>query len=147
MGGLGLLAMDVPEEYKGAGLDYLAYSIAVEEISRGCASTGVIISVNNVSVSGCVRGTGVELRLALGGYWRGVCGRNEVCSCRGFWCIGEHLESRELLDCLYLQEALTQCSILKVSVFRANTQVWLRRTEAQVDCSLHQWRENWMFCP
>ncbi|KAM6193552.1 short-chain specific acyl-CoA dehydrogenase, mitochondrial isoform 2-T2 [Sarcoramphus papa] len=47
MGGLGLLAMDVPEEYKGAGLDYLAYSIAVEEISRGCASTGVIISVNN----------------------------------------------------------------------------------------------------
>ncbi|XP_035412621.1 short-chain specific acyl-CoA dehydrogenase, mitochondrial isoform X1 [Cygnus atratus] len=47
MGGLGLLAMDVPEEYKGAGLDYLAYSIAVEEISRGCASTGVIVSVNN----------------------------------------------------------------------------------------------------
>uniref|UniRef100_A0A8C0ZIZ7 short-chain acyl-CoA dehydrogenase n=1 Tax=Cyanistes caeruleus TaxID=156563 RepID=A0A8C0ZIZ7_CYACU len=47
MGGLGLLAMDVPEKYKGAGLDYLAYSIAVEEISRGCASTGVIVSVNN----------------------------------------------------------------------------------------------------
>ncbi|XP_061866352.1 short-chain specific acyl-CoA dehydrogenase, mitochondrial isoform X2 [Colius striatus] len=47
MGGLGLLAMDVPEQYKGAGLDYLAYSIAVEEISRGCASTGVIMSVNN----------------------------------------------------------------------------------------------------
>ncbi|KAJ7423731.1 Short-chain specific acyl-CoA dehydrogenase, mitochondrial [Willisornis vidua] len=52
MGGLGLLAMDVPEKYKGAGLDYLAYSIAVEEISRGCASTGVIVSVNNVSVRG-----------------------------------------------------------------------------------------------
>lgn len=50
MGSLGLLAMDVPEKYKGAGLDYLSYSIAVEEISRGCASTGVIISVNNVSV-------------------------------------------------------------------------------------------------
>ncbi|XP_019349228.1 short-chain specific acyl-CoA dehydrogenase, mitochondrial isoform X4 [Alligator mississippiensis] len=47
MGALGLLAMDVPEEYSGAGLDYLAYSIAVEEISRGCASTGVIMSVNN----------------------------------------------------------------------------------------------------
>lgn len=51
MGALGLLAMDVPEEYKGAGLDYLAYSIAVEEISRGCASTGVIMSVNNVRSS------------------------------------------------------------------------------------------------
>ncbi|XP_024053788.1 short-chain specific acyl-CoA dehydrogenase, mitochondrial isoform X2 [Terrapene carolina triunguis] len=47
MGALGLLAIDVPEEYKGAGLDYLAYSIAVEEISRGCASTGVVMSVNN----------------------------------------------------------------------------------------------------
>lgn len=56
MGELGLLAMDVPEEYKGAGLDYLAYSIAVEEISRGCASTGVIVSVNNVSASGLRQG-------------------------------------------------------------------------------------------
>ncbi|KAM6155748.1 short-chain specific acyl-CoA dehydrogenase, mitochondrial [Rhynchocyon petersi] len=47
MGKLGLLAIDVPEELGGAGLDYLAYSIAMEEISRGCASTGVIMSVNN----------------------------------------------------------------------------------------------------
>uniref|UniRef100_A0A8C3LJP3 Short-chain specific acyl-CoA dehydrogenase, mitochondrial n=1 Tax=Chrysolophus pictus TaxID=9089 RepID=A0A8C3LJP3_CHRPC len=47
MGSLGLLAVEVPEQFKGAGLDYLAYSIAVEEISRGCASTGVIVSVNN----------------------------------------------------------------------------------------------------
>lgn len=52
MGELGLLAMDVPEELSGAGLDYLAYSIALEEISRACASTGVIMSVNNVSLSG-----------------------------------------------------------------------------------------------
>lgn len=51
MGELGLLAMDVPEELSGAGLDYLAYSIAMEEISRGCASTGVIMSVNNVRPS------------------------------------------------------------------------------------------------
>ncbi|NP_001080869.1 short-chain acyl-CoA dehydrogenase [Xenopus laevis] len=47
MGQMGLLAVDVPEELGGAGLDYLAYSIGVEEISRGCASTGVIMSVNN----------------------------------------------------------------------------------------------------
>ncbi|XP_059844325.1 short-chain specific acyl-CoA dehydrogenase, mitochondrial isoform X2 [Hypanus sabinus] len=47
MGELGLLAMDVSEKYGGAGLDYLAYAIALEEISRGCASTGVIMSVNN----------------------------------------------------------------------------------------------------
>ncbi|KAG8455815.1 hypothetical protein GDO86_001857 [Hymenochirus boettgeri] len=47
MGQMGLLAVEVPEELGGAGLDYLAYSIAIEEISRGCASTGVIMSVNN----------------------------------------------------------------------------------------------------
>lgn len=47
MGELGLMAMTVPEEYNGSGLDYVAYAIAMEEISRGCASAGVIMSVNN----------------------------------------------------------------------------------------------------
>lgn len=47
MGELGLMAVEVPEEYGGTGLDSLAYAIAMEEISRGCASTGVIMSVNN----------------------------------------------------------------------------------------------------
>lgn len=35
MGELGLMAIAVPEEYGGTGLDYLAYSIAMEEVSRG----------------------------------------------------------------------------------------------------------------
>lgn len=48
MGKLGLLAVNVPQELSGTGLDYLAYAIAMEEISRGCASTGVVMSVNNV---------------------------------------------------------------------------------------------------
>ncbi|ETN62356.1 hypothetical protein AND_005947 [Anopheles darlingi] len=47
MGELGLMAVSVKEEYGGTGLDYLAYAIAMEEISRGCASAGVIMSVNN----------------------------------------------------------------------------------------------------
>ena len=47
MGDLGLMAICCPEEYGGAGLDYMAYSIAMEEISRGCATTGVCLSVNN----------------------------------------------------------------------------------------------------
>lgn len=47
MGELGLMAITVPEELGGTGLDYLAYAIAMEEISRGCASAGVIMSVNN----------------------------------------------------------------------------------------------------
>ena len=41
------MGIAIPEEYGGAGMDALAYSLAMEEISRGCASTGVIMSVNN----------------------------------------------------------------------------------------------------
>uniref|UniRef100_A0A1I8N4U0 Short-chain specific acyl-CoA dehydrogenase, mitochondrial n=1 Tax=Musca domestica TaxID=7370 RepID=A0A1I8N4U0_MUSDO len=47
MGELGLMAVAIPEELGGTGLDYLAYAIAMEEVSRGCASAGVIMSVNN----------------------------------------------------------------------------------------------------
>jgi butyryl-CoA dehydrogenase len=44
---LSLLGVAVSEQYGGAGLDNVCYAIAMEEISRGCASTGVIMSVNN----------------------------------------------------------------------------------------------------
>jgi len=47
MGELGLMGIMVPEEYGGTGMDAVAYAIAMEEISAGCASTGVIMSVNN----------------------------------------------------------------------------------------------------
>ena len=45
---MGLMGINVPEEYGGSGLDALAYAIAMEELSRGCASTGVIMSAHNV---------------------------------------------------------------------------------------------------
>jgi butyryl-CoA dehydrogenase len=44
---LGLCGMMVPETYGGAGFDGVSYVIAIEEVSRACASTGVILSVNN----------------------------------------------------------------------------------------------------
>ena len=44
---LGLTGIAVPENYGGAGMDHVSYSIAIEEISRVCASTGVILSVQN----------------------------------------------------------------------------------------------------
>jgi butyryl-CoA dehydrogenase len=47
MGELGLLGIEVEPEWDGAGLDPIAYVIAMEEISAVCASTGVIMSVNN----------------------------------------------------------------------------------------------------
>lgn len=48
MGKLGLMAIETPERYGGSGLDYMAYALAMEEISRGCASCGVIMSAHNV---------------------------------------------------------------------------------------------------
>ncbi len=47
MGELGLLGMNVDEKYGGAGLDAVCYVAAMEEVSRACASCGVIMSVNN----------------------------------------------------------------------------------------------------
>jgi butyryl-CoA dehydrogenase len=47
MGELGFMGMFIPKEYGGAGLDVVSYAIAIEEISRVCASHGVTMSVNN----------------------------------------------------------------------------------------------------
>src|SRR2546427_843573 len=44
---LGLAGVAVPTEWGGAGMDNVAYALAIEEISRGCASVGVTLSVNN----------------------------------------------------------------------------------------------------
>jgi len=44
---LGLMGINTPEQNGGSGLDALSYSIAMEEISRGCASVGVIMSAHN----------------------------------------------------------------------------------------------------
>lgn len=84
MGHLGLMAVAVPEEFGvyiiymtnflynvlmvfiyltlsgGTGLDYTAYAIAMEEISRGCASCGVIMSVNNSLYLGPLTEFGTE---------------------------------------------------------------------------------------
>ncbi|MBM3328227.1 MAG: acyl-CoA dehydrogenase [Calditrichaeota bacterium] len=46
MGELGLLGIVFPEQYGGAGMDYVCYAIAVEEISRVCASTGITLAAH-----------------------------------------------------------------------------------------------------
>ncbi|MGJ9385439.1 acyl-CoA dehydrogenase [Salipaludibacillus sp. CF4.18] len=51
MGELGLTGIPWPEEYGGIGADYMSYVIAVEELSRVCASTGVTLSAH-VSLAG-----------------------------------------------------------------------------------------------
>jgi butyryl-CoA dehydrogenase len=47
MGELGLMGVAIPEAYGGAGMDTVSYALAMEEISAACASSGVIMSVNN----------------------------------------------------------------------------------------------------
>jgi len=44
---LNLMGVSVPEKWGGGEMDTISYCIAIEEISRCCASTGVILSVNN----------------------------------------------------------------------------------------------------
>src|SRR5690625_2142456 len=46
MGELGLTGIPWPEKYGGIGADYLSYVIAVQELSRVCASTGVTLSAH-----------------------------------------------------------------------------------------------------
>jgi butyryl-CoA dehydrogenase len=60
LGELGFMGMMVAEEYGGAGMDSISYAIAVEEISRCDASTGVTMSVNNSLVCQPLQDTGTE---------------------------------------------------------------------------------------
>jgi len=54
MSELGLMGMNVPPEYNGAGVDSVSYSLALQEIAYACASTAVVMSVHNSVACGPV---------------------------------------------------------------------------------------------
>jgi alkylation response protein AidB-like acyl-CoA dehydrogenase len=60
MGELGFLGLPYPEKYGGAGMDTLSYIIAVEEISRVCASTGITFAAHVSLACGPIFGSGNE---------------------------------------------------------------------------------------
>lgn len=60
MGDLGLLGIDQDEELGGSGLDALAYAVSLTEISRGCASHGVIMSAHDSLYLGPLKYFGTE---------------------------------------------------------------------------------------
>jgi alkylation response protein AidB-like acyl-CoA dehydrogenase len=60
MGALGLMGIEVAEEYGGAGLDTIAYVLAMEEISKVDAAHGTIMSVNNSLVCHGIEKYGTE---------------------------------------------------------------------------------------
>ncbi|MDE2612016.1 MAG: acyl-CoA dehydrogenase family protein [Burkholderiales bacterium] len=57
---LGCYGVAVPEQWGGAGLDYLALSIIVEEIAAGDGATSTVVSVNNCPVCSILMGFGDE---------------------------------------------------------------------------------------
>lgn len=60
MGELGFMGIFIPDQYGGSGMDTLSYVLALEEICKACASTGVIMSVNNSLVCEPIYSFGTE---------------------------------------------------------------------------------------
>ena len=60
LGEMGLMGVFVPQDYGGAGMDFISYVIALEEISKAWASLGTIMSVNNSLVCGPLLVFGTE---------------------------------------------------------------------------------------
>ncbi|XP_055548205.1 short-chain specific acyl-CoA dehydrogenase, mitochondrial-like [Wyeomyia smithii] len=57
---LGLMRVTVDPEYAGSGLNMLALSLVVEELSRGCGSTGSIVSIHNCLFANLLNRVGAE---------------------------------------------------------------------------------------
>jgi butyryl-CoA dehydrogenase len=75
---LGFLGMAVPEEWGGAGLSTVTYVLAMEEIARACASTAVIMSVNNSLVCDPILKFGTDAQKKR---WLAPLARGEILGC------------------------------------------------------------------
>ncbi|MBV9197013.1 MAG: acyl-CoA dehydrogenase family protein [Solirubrobacterales bacterium] len=79
----GYLGSIVPEQYGGAGLDYLSYGLIVEEVGRGCSSMRTVVSVNTSLVCSAILRWGTEeqkhryLPKLCRGEWLGCFGLTE----------------------------------------------------------------------
>ncbi len=60
MASLGLLGMTIPQKYEGAGMDTLAYAIAVEEVARVCGSHALIMAAHNSLCAGNIYMAGTD---------------------------------------------------------------------------------------
>ncbi|MGB8221875.1 MAG: acyl-CoA dehydrogenase family protein [Polyangiales bacterium] len=60
MGRLGFMGMTVPEQYDGAGLDYVSYALALMEIAAGDGAVSTIMSVNNAPVCAILQSAASE---------------------------------------------------------------------------------------
>lgn len=60
MSELGFMGTFIPEEYGGAGMDYFSYVLTVEEVSKACASSGVLIAAHSSLCCGPILAYGTE---------------------------------------------------------------------------------------
>ncbi|KPJ73878.1 hypothetical protein AMJ52_02825 [candidate division TA06 bacterium DG_78] len=72
---LGFLSLIVPEKYGGSGLDTISHCIAVEEISKACASIGTILVVNNCLVAYPIMKNGEESQKKV---YLGILAKGEI---------------------------------------------------------------------
>ena len=83
LGKLGFLGIPFPKQYGGAGADALAYVMAVEELSKVCGTTGVIVSAHTSRCCAPIYENGTEeqkmkyLPRLLSGEWLGAFGLTE----------------------------------------------------------------------
>lgn len=83
MAKLGIMGIPIPTEYGGAGGDNMLYSMAVEELSRACATTGVIVSAHTSLCAAPIYEFGTEeqkrkyLPNLCSGEWIGAFGLTE----------------------------------------------------------------------
>ncbi|MDD3201332.1 MAG: acyl-CoA dehydrogenase [Bacteroidales bacterium] len=83
MAKLGLFGIPVPKQYGGAGGDNIMYTIAVEELSRCCATTGVVVSAHTSLCAAPILENGTEeqkvkyLPKLASGEWIGAFGLTE----------------------------------------------------------------------
>jgi len=83
MARLGIMGIPIPKEYGGAGGDNVMYSIAVEELSKHCATTGVIVSAHTSLCAAPILENGTEeqkqkyLPRLASGEWLGAFGLTE----------------------------------------------------------------------
>jgi butyryl-CoA dehydrogenase len=83
MAKLGMMGIYLPKEYGGAGADYLSYVMAVEELSKVCGTTGVILSAHTSLCCNPIFDYGTEeqkqkyLPKLCSGEWLGAFGLTE----------------------------------------------------------------------
>ncbi|CAH3834301.1 unnamed protein product [Pieris brassicae] len=73
---IGFMGACVDPEYGGLGYDYLSLALAVEELSRGCASTGMLLSIHNFLYANLVneKGTQEQKEMFLRNFTQGCIG-------------------------------------------------------------------------